>query len=61
VVGGRDAREVGDDVLDLRLRDHLLTLQDAAEQQSDDHEDDRDLDEREALCPSHVVLPPWPV
>src|SRR5438067_10530944 len=49
VVGRRDAGEVGDDVLDLRLGDHLLALQDAAQQQADDDQHDGDLDQREAL------------
>src|SRR5205085_4031639 len=35
VVRGRNAREVGDRILDLGLRDHFLTLQDAAEQEPD--------------------------
>ncbi len=47
---GRDAGEVGHHVLDLRLRDHLLALEDAAEEQADDHQHDRDLDQGEAFC-----------
>ncbi|MND01344.1 hypothetical protein D3C83_203040 [compost metagenome] len=43
-----DAREIGDDVLDLGLGDHFLALQDAAEQQADDDQHDGDLDQREA-------------
>src|SRR5438094_774584 len=60
VVGRRDAGEVGDDVLDLRLGDHLLALQDAAQQQADDDQHDGDLDQREALgCVPrfHAFLP----
>jgi hypothetical protein len=60
VVGGRDAAEVSDHVLDLRLRDHLLALEDAAEQQPDDDQHDRDLDQSEALLLfSHTVTPDW--
>jgi hypothetical protein len=52
VVGRRNAREVGDRVLDLGLRDHLLAFEDAAEQQPDDHEDDGDLDQGESAFSS---------
>jgi hypothetical protein len=55
VVSSRDAREVGDHILDLRLGDHFLPLEDAAEQQPDDHQHDRDLDQREALCFPHPL------
>src|SRR5438309_2237719 len=51
VVGRRDAGEIRDHVLDLRLGDHFLPLQDAAQQQPDDHQHDRDLHQREALLP----------
>jgi hypothetical protein len=61
VHGGRNARYVGDDVLDLRLRDHLLALQDPAEQEPDDDQHDGDFDEREAfLCSFHWRSPLLP-
>src|SRR6185369_325855 len=58
VVSGGDAGEVGDDVLDLRLNDHLLTFQDAAQQQPDDHQNDRDFHQREALLRAFHDLSP---
>src|SRR6266508_171431 len=42
-----DAVEIVDDVLDLGLRDHFLALQDATQQQPDDHQHDRDFDQGE--------------
>ena len=48
VVGHRDTAEVGNEVLDLGLRDHFLALENPAEQEPDDDQHDRDLDQREA-------------
>ena len=45
--GHGDAVEIVDRVLDPRLRDHLLALEDAAEEQPDDDEHDGDFDQRE--------------
>src|SRR6266704_5513934 len=50
LIGGHghgDAVEIVNDVLDLCLGDHLLAFQDAAEEQSDDHEHDGDFDQGE--------------
>src|SRR6266853_1699225 len=51
LVGGHchsDAVEIVNDVLDLGLGDHFLALQDAAQEQPDDHEHDRDFHQGEA-------------
>src|SRR6266850_754437 len=42
-----DAVEIVNDVLDLCLGDHFLALEDAAEEQADDHEHDCDFDQGE--------------
>src|SRR6266853_1203334 len=50
LVGGHghgDAVEIVNDVLDLGLGDHFLALQDAAQEQPDDHEHDRDFHQGE--------------
>jgi hypothetical protein len=58
VVRRGDSGEIGDDVLGFRLRDHLLAFQDAAEQQPDDHQHDRDLYQGEALLEFLHGAPP---
>src|SRR4029079_18212526 len=49
VEGRRDAGKIADHVLDLRLRDHLLALENAPEQQADDDQHDGDLNQRESF------------
>src|SRR5207248_2742016 len=51
------AGEIGDRVLDLRLQHHLLALEDAAEQQADDHQHDGYLHQGEAAVCVHPAYP----
>src|SRR5205085_8245314 len=62
VIGGGNTAEVGDGVLDLGLHDHLLALENAAEEEPDDDQHDGDLDQRKAaraVMRFHCFLPCW--
>src|SRR6266699_4504722 len=59
LVGGHchgDAVEIVNDVLDLGLGDHFLALQDAAQEQPDDHEHDRDFHQGETSLGRNLAV-----
>src|SRR5258706_1169187 len=63
VAGRSDPGEIGDHGLDLGLRYHLLALQNAAQQESDDDQNDRDLNQRKTslVFLVHFWIPPEPL